>query len=147
MKQTEFVKSVDGGSGGQAATIASGLKQSYLAGIVSLRVRPPDVANRVSERPAISLLAQAQLRLSISISSQLHRSMKIPDAASKHFLSLLDGTRDLDALASEMIAFTTLARAQTQGERPAEDAALEAGIKERVKSNLVHLMRGGMLVA
>ena len=147
MKQTDFFKSVDGGAGGQAATIASGLKQSHLAGIVSLRVRPPDVANRVSERPAISLLAQAQLRLSISISSQLHRSMKIPDAASKHFLSLLDGTRDLDALASEMIAFTTLARAQTQGERPAEDAALEAGIKERVKSNLVHLMRGGMLVA
>jgi SAM-dependent methyltransferase len=147
VKQTEFVKSVDGGSGGQTATIASGLKQSYLAGIVSLRVWPPDVANRVSERPAISLLAQAQLRLSISISSQLHRSMKIPDAASKHFLSLLDGTRDLDALASEMIAFTTLARAQTEGKRPAEDAALEAGVKERVKSNLGHLMRGGMLVA
>lgn len=147
VKQREAGKSVDGGSGGEAATIISALKQSYLAGIVSLRVRPPDVVNRLSERPAISLLAQAQLRLSISISSQLHRSMKIPDAASKHFLSLLDGTRDLDALAAEMIAFTRLAQAQKEGERPAEDPALEAGIRERVKNNLLHLMRGGMLVA
>jgi SAM-dependent methyltransferase/methyltransferase-like protein len=146
LKQTEPGKSADGGSGGIAARIASGLKQSYLTGIVSLRVRPPDVANRVCERPAISLLAQAQLRLGISLSSQLHRSIKPPDVASKHFMSLLDGTRDIDALAAEMIAFTTLPRAQTEGERPAEDPTLEAGVKERVKNNLTYLMRGGMLV-
>jgi hypothetical protein len=147
VKLTEPGKFVDGGPRDEAATIVSALKQSYLAGVVSLRVWPPDVANRVSERPAISLLAQAQLRLGISISTQLHRSMKIPDAASEHFLSLLDGTRDLDTLATEMIAFTRLARAQTEGERPDEDAGLEAGIKERVKNNLTYLMRGGMLVA
>src|SRR5262245_4696840 len=103
--------------------------------------------NRVSERPAISPLAQAQLRLGTSISTQLHRSMKLPDAASKHFLSLLDGTRDLDALTAEMIAFITSARAETEGEKPAEDAGMEAGVKERVKNNLVSLMRSGMLVA
>jgi SAM-dependent methyltransferase len=147
VKLMEPGKFVDGGSRDEPATIISALKQSYLAGVVSLRVWPPDVANRVSERPAISLLAQAQLRLGISISTQLHRSIKIPDAASEHFLSLLDGTRDLDTLATEMIAFTRLARAQTEGERPYEDAGLEAGIKERVKNNLTHLMRGGMLVA
>jgi methyltransferase-like protein len=147
VKQTEPGQLAEGGPGRVAATIASALIQSYLAGVVSLRVRPPDVANRVSERPAISLLAQAQLRLGISISTQLHRSMKLPDAASKHFLSLLDGTRDIEVLAAEMIAFARLARAQSEGGRPAEDAGLEAGIKERVKSNLVYLMRGGMLVA
>jgi SAM-dependent methyltransferase len=147
VKQTEPGEYAEGGSGRVAATIASALIQSYLAGVVSLRVRRPDVANRVSERPAISLLAQAQLRLGISISTQLHRSMKIPDAASKHFLSLLDGTHDLDALAAKMIAFITLARAQTEGEMPAEDATLEAGVKERVENNLTYLMRGGMLVA
>ena len=147
MKQTEPGKSVEGGSGNEAATIASALKQSYLAGVVLLRIRPPDVVNRVSERPAISPLAQAQLRLGTSISTQLHRSMKLPDAASKHFLSLLDGTRDLDALTAGMIAFITSARAQTEGERPAENAGMEAGVKERVKNNLVSLMRSGMLVA
>jgi len=147
VKQTEPGKSVEGGSGNEAATIASALKQSYLAGVVLLRIRPPDVVNRVSERPAISPLAQAQLRLGTSISTQLHRSMKLPDAASKHFLSLLDGTRDLDALTAGMIAFITSARAQTEGERPAENAGMEAGVKERVKNNLVSLMRSGMLVA
>jgi hypothetical protein len=73
--------------------------------------------------------------------------MKLPDAASKHFLSLLDGRRDLDALTAEMIAFITSARAQTEGERPSEDSGIEAGVKERVKNNLVSLMRSGMLVA
>jgi SAM-dependent methyltransferase len=147
VRETEPGRSVDRESGGEAVTIAAALTQSYLAGVVSLRVRPPDVANRVSERPAISRLAQAQLRLGTSISSQLHRSITLPDAPSKHFLSLLDGTRDLDALAAEMIAFTRLAETRSEGERDPEDASLEAGVKERVKSNLVSLMRAAMLVA
>ena len=147
VKQMELGKSAEWESGSEAKTIAAALTQSYLAGVVSLRVRPSDVVNRVSERPAISRLAQAQLRLGSPVSSQLHRSMKIPDAASARFLSLLDGTRDLNALATEMIAFTRLARTQSEGEGPAEDADLETGVRERVKNNLVSLMRTGMLVA
>jgi SAM-dependent methyltransferase len=147
VKETKSGEFADGGSGGPTATIVSALTQSYFAGIVSLRIRPPDVVNRVSERPAISLLAQAQLRLGTSISSQLHRSIRLPDTPSKHFLSLLDGTRDLDALAAEMIAFIRPAPTQSEEGSHAEDAGPEAGTKERVKNNLVSLMRSGMLVA
>ena len=127
--------------------IASGLKESYALGVAFLRVRPPNVVNKVSERPAISRLAQAQIRLGESIASQLHASMKVPDAAGRHFLSLLDGTRDLEALTTEMIAY---ARSSGENLLPSETddkEGLEEKVKQTVKNNLVSLVRSGMLVA
>jgi SAM-dependent methyltransferase len=137
----------DSGSATEGAFIASALKESYALGVVSLRIRPPNVVNQVGERPAISRLAQAQIRLGGSIASQLHASMKVPDAAGRHFLSLLDGTRDVEALAAEMIAFT---RSSGQDLLPGETddrENLEEKVRQRVKNNLVSLMRGGMFVA
>jgi methyltransferase-like protein/2-polyprenyl-3-methyl-5-hydroxy-6-metoxy-1,4-benzoquinol methylase len=130
----------------EASTIAAALTQSYLAGVVSLRLRPPDVVNRVTERPAMSRLAQAQLRLGTLISSQLHRSMKSPDAASKHFMSLLDGTRDHETLAAEMIAFARSTQSNLEEVKAVKKNSLEIDVKERIKNNLKLLMRAGMLV-
>jgi hypothetical protein len=135
------------GSAAEGAFIATGLKESYALGIVSLRVRPPNVVNKVGERPAISQLAQAQIRLGGSIASQLHASMKVPDAAGRHFLTLLDGTRDVETLAAEMIALT---RSKGQDLLPSETddkESLEEKVRQRVKNNLVSLMRAGMFVA
>jgi SAM-dependent methyltransferase/methyltransferase-like protein len=131
----------------QAAVIVAALKQAYFAGVVSLRVRPPVVANRVSEQPAISQLARAQIRFGSSVSTQLHRSMKIPDAASRHFMLLLDGTRDLETLSSEMIDFTKTSQPEPD-QASGEDAnSFRTGVRERVKNNLYSLMRAGMLVS
>lgn len=140
-------KVTDSGSAAEGAFLASGLKESYALGVISLRVRPPNVVNKVSERPAISRLAQAQLRLGGSIASQLHASMKVPDRTGRYFLSLLDGTRDLEALAAEMIAFAksigqTLLPSDTD-----DEGSLEEKVRQRVKNNLVSLMRAGMLIA
>jgi methyltransferase-like protein len=137
----------DSDSAANGACIAAGLKEAYALGLVSLRVRPPNVVNKVSERPAISRLAQAQIALGESIASQLHASMKVPDAAGRHFLSLLDGTRDVEALAAEMIAFT---RSSGQALLPSETGGketLEEKVMERVKNNLASLMRSGMFVS
>src|SRR5262249_14123203 len=88
-----------------------------------------------------------QARSARTIASQLHASMKVPDAAGRHFLSLLDGTHDLQALAAEMIAYT---QSSAQNLLPNETDGkenLEEKVRERVKNNLVSLMRAGMLVA
>src|SRR5262249_41250772 len=107
----------DSDAAAEQAFIRSGLKESYALGIMFLRVRPPNVVNKVTERPAISRLARAQTRLGRTIASQLHASMKVPDVTGRHFLSLLDGTRGLESLAAEMIAY---ARSSGQNLLPGE---------------------------
>ena len=82
VRETDAKRIIDSDAETETATIAAALKQSYLAGELSLSVRPPKVVNRISERPAISQLAHEQLRRDRPLSSQLHRSMKITDFAS-----------------------------------------------------------------
>ena len=48
-------------------------------------------------------------------------------------MSLLDGTRDLDALSAEMIAFTESHVANSQEGDPIEEGTLEANIKRASK--------------
>jgi SAM-dependent methyltransferase len=132
-------------SGSDAEIILRALMQAYVGGVISLRMRPPEVINRLSERPAVSGLVHIQLRHGRSVGSQLHRSIKIPDAGSKHILSLLDGTRDIDSLAAEMIAYTKKNQAISEGGVSEPD--LESGVRERIRNNLVSLMRSGLLVS
>jgi SAM-dependent methyltransferase/methyltransferase-like protein len=145
VRQTKRI--IDSKAASEAATIAAALTQSYSMGVVSLRVRPPKVVNRISERPAISRLAHEQLRQGRSLSSQLHQSMKIPDYAGRHFMSLLDGSRDLETLSGEMISFTASHVPNSQEGEPVEKGVLETNLRERVENNLKSLMRAGMLVS
>jgi methyltransferase-like protein len=147
VRQTDAKRIIHSDPATEAAIIAAALKESYLAGEVSLRVRPPKVVNRISERPAISQLAHEQLRQSRPLASQLHRSMKIPDFALKHFMSLLDGTRDIETLSAEMIALTESRVSKSQEGEPIEKGTLEANVKQCTENNLVALMRAGMLVS
>jgi SAM-dependent methyltransferase len=145
VRQRELKETDDCDTATEVAVVTEALKESYQFGIVSLRVRAPNVVNRVSERPAISRLANAQLRLGASVASQLHASIKIPDAAGRHFLSLLDGTRDLETLAAEMIAFTKSNAPDLDLSELDDQNSIEK-VRQRVKDNLVSLMRAGMLV-
>jgi hypothetical protein len=147
VRQTDAKRITDSIPATETAIIAAALKASYLAGEVSLRVHPPKLVNRVSERPAISQLAREQLRQNRPLSSQLHRSMKITDFAVKHFMSLLDGTRDVETLSAEMIAFTESRVSNSQEGDSIEPGTLEANVKERIENTLVALMRAGMLVS
>ena len=147
VRQTDPKGTTDSIPATETAIIAAALKASYLAGEVSLGVHPPKVVNRVSERPAISQLALVQLRQNRPLASQLHRSMKITDFAVKHFMSLLDGTRDVGTLAAEMIAFTESRISNSQEGDSIGTGTLEANVKERIENTLVALMRAGMLVS
>jgi hypothetical protein len=102
--------------------------------------------NRVSERPAISRLAHEQLRQNRPLSSQLHRSIKITDFAFKHFMSLLDGTRDVETLSAEMTAFRKSSVSKSQMGDSIEPGALEGNMKQGIENTLASLMRAGVLV-
>lgn len=147
VRQTDAKGIIDSIPATETAIIAAALKASYLAGEVSLRVHPPKLANEVSERPAISQLVHQQLRQNRPLSSQLHRSMTITDSALKHFMSLLDGTRDVETLSAEMIAFTESRAPNSQEGDSIEPGALKANMKQGIENNLAALMRAGMLVS
>jgi SAM-dependent methyltransferase len=68
-------------------------------------VRPPRFALSASERPRASPLARAQNRTSGVVTTLTHQSTRVEDAASRHLLSLLDGSRTHEALRLEMQAF------------------------------------------
>ena len=147
VRETEAKRIIDSIPATETAIIAAALKASYLAGEVSLRVHPPKLVNRVSERPAISQLVHEQLRQNRILSSQLHRSMKITNFAFKHFMSLLDGTRDVETLSAEMIAFTESRVSNSQEGDALEPDTLEANMKQGIENTLAALMRAGMLVS
>jgi SAM-dependent methyltransferase/methyltransferase-like protein len=146
VRQTDPNGIIDSIPATETATIAAALKASYLSGEVSLRVHPPNLVNRVSERPAISRLAHEQLRQNRPLSSQLHRSIKITDFAFKHFMSLLDGTRDVETLSAEMTAFRKSSVSKSQMGDSIEPGALEGNMKQGIENTLASLMRAGVLV-
>jgi hypothetical protein len=76
-----------------------------------------------------------------SIVNRLHCTMGISDAAGKHLLSLLDGTRDREALIKEMTNLPALIK---------EEPGLEkrtALARKNVETGLDHLAKWALLEA
>ncbi len=78
------------------------LLRLFAAEFLDLCVRAPSFASTVSERPAASPLAHAQLRAGLSITNLRHASISVDDEAARHLLLMLDGTRDRKQLLAEI---------------------------------------------
>jgi hypothetical protein len=65
--------------------------------------QPPRVATAIGERPVASPLARFQLSLGLTmVTNQRHQSIDLPDEPGRALISLLDGTRNREALAAAM---------------------------------------------
>jgi SAM-dependent methyltransferase len=80
------------------------LRDAYVAGVVTLHVRPPPLAVVAGERPVASPLARWQAARQEELTSLLHARVRIPDANARRLLALLDGTRDRAALVAATAA-------------------------------------------
>jgi SAM-dependent methyltransferase len=70
---------------------------------IDLWQQPPRVATAIADRPAASALARLQLSLGLTmVTNQRHQSIDLPDESGRALVSLLDGTRDREALAAAM---------------------------------------------
>ena len=70
---------------------------------IELWQQPPRVATAIAERPVASPLARAQLSSGLTmVTNQRHQSIDLPDESGRTLISLLDGTRDREALAAAM---------------------------------------------
>ncbi len=112
------------------------LLRAYAANLVELHVHPPALTATLAERPVASALARAQARRRSHMTTLRHRSVRIEDELGRHLVTLLDGTRNREALLQEVEDF------RRQGASPpGKDLA------EGLERSLEGLAQMGLLVA
>lgn len=120
---------------GEADVLARNLTASWMAGLVNFHGDHPHYARTVSDRPIASPLARAQMVAGPVATTMLHGTMRLEDAQSRLLVQLLDGTRDRDQLATELLpAF------------PQEDRPDPATLKDGLDRNLERMAKAGLLV-
>jgi SAM-dependent methyltransferase len=113
------------------------LFRAFSVGQFELHLFPPHLTTTIAERPQASPLARRQAESSLAVTNLRHRSVSMKDETVRRFLMLVDGTRTVDELVSDLNA--TL---EAQGHSASGSVAREA-----VEQNLGLLAKLGLLVA
>jgi SAM-dependent methyltransferase len=135
--------------GDDSETLAEALLRAHRSGSVRLSVFPAGLTNRVSDRPATSELARLELRRSDCATSPLHVSRRFADPLSRQLILLLDGTRDQELLAHDLIEIMQSSGSPVyENGVPVESPdAIAAAVKQHLPEGLRSLARAGMLVS
>jgi methyltransferase-like protein/SAM-dependent methyltransferase len=128
--------------------LANTLTGAYRIGFVELQIFPPELTNKVSERPLVSRLVKYQLERGEWAVNQSHVLIKFPDSLSRKLVQLLDGTRDQEMLKHDLLDFIQSGQATVleDGIQIENLAEIEVILERRVQEGLQSLAREGMLV-
>jgi methyltransferase-like protein len=113
-------------------TVAGILISTLGAGLTELHARPPRVVSKPSRFPTASALARLQAEHGAMLTTGLHTMVRAEGEIERRLIALLDGTRDLSALARELAPVLN---------RP-EDVA-----EGQIEANLAKLAKMGLLEA
>lgn len=80
------------------------LFRAFAAGQFELHLYPTRLTTTIAERPQASLLARRQAETALVVTNLRHRSVSMRDETVRRFLMLVDGTRTLDELVSDLNA-------------------------------------------
>jgi methyltransferase-like protein len=111
-----------GSSAEDRAALCDALLRSYAANLVQLHAHPPALTTKPGELPEASPLARHQARAGDMVTNLRHVSVRIEDDLGRELVTLLDGTRDRVALATDLARFL-----RARGE-PLAEADLHAGL-------------------
>jgi SAM-dependent methyltransferase len=102
-----WVRDLLGPEAGDAerAALCDALLRSYAANLVALHVHPPRLTTTAGDAPQTSALARQQAREGAVVTNLRHASVRIEDELGRRLVTLLDGTRDREALAAALAAF------------------------------------------
>jgi methyltransferase-like protein/trans-aconitate methyltransferase len=120
------------------------LMRSFCAGVVDVDAFPPRLATTISERPEASLLARKQAETGPLLTSLRHCTVVLDDPITQRLLTLLDGTRTIDQLVSDLAAAAPQIARKGNGGANAEPPVIS---RENVERNLELLARLALLVA
>ncbi len=114
---------------------------------VELHSHQPHFVTQISDRPVISRLARVEIQTGHHVSTLRHRTLRIDDEMGRHLLKLLDGTRDLAALAAELTE-AVRSGAVTMPGKEGETKPVEAPQvqPEQLRSNIQALANFAVLV-
>jgi SAM-dependent methyltransferase len=113
------------------------LFRAFSVGQFELHLFPPHLTTTIAERPQASPLARRQAESGLAVTNLRHRSVSMKDETVRRFLMLVDGTRTVDELVSDLNAAL-----EAQGHSASGSVAREA-----VEQNLGLLAKLGLLVA
>jgi len=112
-------------------SLAEILLATYAAGLIELHAHPLRCVSKISRCPVASSLARSQAQRGKLITTPLHSTVECGDEVERRLIALMDGTRDLPALAREIGPISG---------RPEEVVA------GAIQANIAALARTGLLV-
>ncbi|MGJ4942365.1 methyltransferase regulatory domain-containing protein [Bradyrhizobium sp. HKCCYLS1011] len=118
------------------------------SGEVSFLLSRPFLLKDATDRPQASLLARRQAQTGRLVTNLLHQTVQLEDDRTRDFLQLLDGTRSIDQIVTEMTERfgPTVRLDQTDDAgQPAEPLVLS--IRESVQRSLAMVGKLGLLAA
>ena len=125
---------------GGPETLATELLQLCASGIAELRLWNPNLSATVSDRPMVSPLARLQARRGSELTTLLHHSLRL-DAFERALVPLLDGNRDMPALAEALEV-----NGVTAAWRSANPALNGADVSVALRNSLSRLAKAGALM-
>jgi hypothetical protein len=117
--------------------LADLLFRAFSVGQFELHLFPPHLTTTIAERPQASPLARRQAESALAVTNLRHRSVSMKDETVRRFLMLVDGTRTVDELVSDLNATLDAQGEGARGNVP----------REAVQQNLGLLAKLGLLVA
>lgn len=124
-------------------TLASDLLQSFGAGLVELHAQPSTFVTRAGTHPTASPLARWQARRGLKQVTTLRHELVTIDANLGRLLSLLDGSRDRDAIYAKVMQWSRPGLpANATGNRQ-----LIGAVRERVEQALTQIGRAALLMS
>ena len=117
--------------------LANLLFRAFSVGQFELHLFPPHLTTTIAERPQASPLARRQAETELTVTNLRHRTVSMKDETVRRFLLLVDGTRTIDELVSDLNAALA-----AQGHGASGSVAREA-----VEQNLGLLAKLGLLAA
>jgi methyltransferase-like protein len=124
------------------------LLSCYAAGVVELHPWAPPLVVEISERPIASPLVRYQCHHGKKLTTLWHRAVDLDTDLARHLVVLLDGTRNLPALAEALTALVQSGRTTLvdDGKCITEAELVRGKIEEKLPVMLKALARSALLV-
>ena len=118
-----------------------------LPGVIAVRSSEPELVTELSSHPKVSELVQHQARTGQRITNQLHESVDA-DIFVRNVLVLLDGTRDVQQLVSELEKVTKngALNVQKDGRQLTEGPELNQALTTVTEESLARIVKSALLV-
>jgi methyltransferase-like protein/ubiquinone/menaquinone biosynthesis C-methylase UbiE len=128
--------------------LGADLLTAYATNIVQFRTEESPFITTLSEKPKVSEIVRAQAKTRNSVTNQLHERIVI-DVFSRSLISLLDGSRDKEAILDELAKLVKAGSlvVQKDGKDLKEGKTLREALRQAMNESLAKMEKAAVLIA